>query len=215
MSKLIWITSGLLVMTFILVAWLRFIEWYTFAFSFVYCIQFLLFYLFIRRAWENDVVDENMTVEVCWKYANERLQRMEGANAGLAWEGGFNRRTEVKSYFDRTIGKFRQYRAFFATLASSNQYVLIIFDTEARDIARMQSVPSVEAVMNPWDDFDPFNQKNMEPMWGGGKSKKGNRVTLNFGGGDDEDYGPPDEQVDRAYNQYQGNNGGQNGRSNR
>ena len=151
----------------------------------------------------------------CWKRVNAILKEMPGYNT-IQWDKGFNIKSSIKNY--QMSGRIFPFMSILAKISNTYQNVVIIYDISKDNIVEYDSSPSVEKIMNPFEDFKPFESgMSMDSQFGGINGMYRNPrdrryrkyprgINIDFGG---DDYGgndnsnqrilsPSDEELEKA-----------------
>ena len=97
---------------------------------------------------------EKMTLDECWKAANEILSRMPEGRT-LQWERGFGRISKVRSY--KKDNAWIAYRSL-AGRTSDHQMAIVVYNITDRDISLFSANPLPEEFKDPFTNFKPFGE---------------------------------------------------------
>lgn len=91
----------------------------------------------------------------CWERMNLHLKQMPGGQ-GLDWDSGFGRESEVRNYYDGIQNK--PFRYMIGNYSGKQQLVLVIYNIDDDDIAKIVTNPPKDLLRNPWLNFRPFSR---------------------------------------------------------
>ena len=198
------IVGGILVILLGVVVYYELLSWIMAIYGFFYLLLFgvATIYLKIQKTSDDDAYRNSLktkkTFDYCWDVANRILMRQTGGTA-MSWNGGWNRRSEIRYYVDKKTDLHKLYRAFYGVLEGTNQTVIVIYDVELEDIARYTTQLTTELLKDPFYKFDPdgsqsFQNMNMNPYGYNGK-KRFSFFNRNYSGQQDEFNSPKKPDV--------------------
>lgn len=152
-----------------------------------------------------NIHDDEDKIPGCWKNINRLLHEMPEGEA-IKWEKSFGIRTKEKSFHDGK--KLVRFLAVLALNSATNQYNIVIYNIETKNIVQFTSSPDVNQLENLFYKFEPFEkQQMMNPMMGR-NSKYARRQGLQLSVAPQDynsEYEPSDSVADSALNKLDGN----------
>lgn len=105
---------------------------------------------------EKATAEDEDKFPACWRNMNAQLSEMpEGA--GIRWDKSFGVRTKEKSFSNGT--KLVRFLAVLALNSMTQQYNIIIYNIDQKNIVQFTSSPSVDQLENLFHKFEPFEKQ--------------------------------------------------------
>ena len=198
MSKLVWAAFVMLVLSTAVTLLMGIFDWMIFVgviiLAFCYGIPYVVLVLMMRDKDEKKRKDMAFGLRI----ANRELQNFAGG-VPLEWNRGIDRTAELKEY-RKPSGEYVTFMALRAHTVGTAHGAVVIMNMDDEKIVTYNGSAGPEVLKNPWEGFDPFNDKarKMDFMGRrfGGKGR--NRFTLNFGDDGSDDPEPDQDLVNRA-----------------
>ena len=155
--------------------------------------------LYLKYIASQNVNDElqKRKLPYCWMKASEMLKSVTANGDTIEWGQGAHTEVQMRTFSsDKTKKSFY---ALYGYLVNSRQNVVAIWDIDEENIARYDSNPSTDVLIDPFHNFKPF-ENNMKDMMLLARllcKGKGKKININMPG-NDAHLTPSDDIVNRS-----------------